>query len=301
MLLLPSILESRDVNRTHYMAILRGFAWLLVVPWLSMSLAHGDDRGLLWKIESDNAPPSYLFGTMHTDDARVTDFSPQLRQALEESQTFMMEVLPLRDMTPIFMKQGSLQQMLTPSELDEFKRLAEMHSIGADVALRMKPWLLASIFSLPRAQSPFTQDVLLYGMAGRSGKQILGLESPEAHFGALDSLSDAEQLILLRMSLTQSVDEKEAGFEAIMQAYLDQEIGKIAVQDEKWLGGLPPELWSKVSTLLLDHRNAKMADGIVNQMKKSRVFVAVGAAHLPGKGGLIDRLRKAGYRLSAIQ
>jgi uncharacterized protein YbaP (TraB family) len=36
-------------------------------------------------------------------------------------------------------------------------------------------------------------------------------------------------------------------------------------------------------------------------MKKSRVFVAVGAAHLPGKGGLIDRLRKAGYRLSAIQ
>ena len=289
------------MKRPNFIALLRGFAWLLVLPWLSMGFAHGEDRGLLWKIESDNAPASYLFGTIHTDDARVTDFSPRLREALDESQTFMMEVLPPRDMTLIFMKQGSLQNLLTPQELEEVKRLADMHSIGADVALRMKPWLLASIFSLPRAQSPFTQDALLYGMAGSSGKQIMGLESPEAHFGALDSLSDAEQLALLRLSLAQSVEEKEEAFEAVVQAYLDKEVGKIAAQDEKWLGGLSPELWSKVKTLLLDHRNANMADGIVNQMNKSRVFVAVGAAHLPGEGGLIERLRKAGYRLSAIQ
>ena len=285
----------------NFIALLRGFAWLLVLPWLSMSFAHGDDRGLLWKIESDNTPASYLFGTIHTDDARVTDFSPRLREALDESQTFMMEVLPPRDMTLILMKQGSLQNLLTPHELEEVKRLADMHAIGEDVALRMKPWLLASIFSLPRAQSPFTQDTLLYGMAGSSGKQIVGLEPPEAHFGALDSLSNAEQLVLLRLSLTQSIEEKEEAFEAVMQAYLDKEVGKIAAEDEKWLGGLSPELWNKVKTLLLDQRNANMADGIVNQMKKSRVFVAVGAAHLPGEGGLIERLRKAGYRLSAIQ
>lgn len=283
------------------MALWRGFAWLLALSWLCMSFAHGDDRGLLWKIESDNAPPSYLFGTIHTDDARVTDFSPQLREALENSQTFMMEVLPLRDMTPIFMKQGSLQDMLTPQEVEAVKQLADMHAIGADVALRMKPWLLASIFSLPRAQSPFTQDVLLYGMAGSSGKPMVGLETPEAHFGALDSLSDAEQLTLLRVSLTQSVEEKEEAFEAVVQAYLDREIGKIAAQDEKWLGGLSPELWNKVKTLLLDHRNATMAEGIVKRMKTSRVFVAVGAAHLPGEDGLIERLRKAGYRLTAMQ
>lgn len=286
------------MSRTSW---LHWFAWLLIMPWLGMSVASGEDRGLLWRIESTGAPPSYLFGTIHTDDARVTDFSPQLRQALEESQTFMMEVLPPRDMTPILTKQGSLKESLTPQELDEVKRLAEMHSIREDIALRMKPWLLASIFSLPRAQSPFTQDALLYGMAGSSGKQILGLESPEAHFGALDSLSDAEQLALLRVTLAQSVEEKEEGFEAVVQAYLDKEIGKIAAQDEKRLGGLSPELWSKVKALLLDHRNASMADGIVNQMKKSRVFVAVGAAHLPGQGGLIERLRQAGYRLSAIQ
>ena len=285
----------------NLIALLRGVAWLLVLPWLSMSFAHGDDRGLLWKIESDNAPASYLFGTIHTDDARVIDFSPQLREALEKSQTFMMEVLPPSDMAPIFMKQGSLQNLLTPQELEEVKRLADMHAIGEDVALRMKPWLLASIFSLPRAQSPFTQDVLLYGMARSGGKPIVGLESPEAHFGALDSLSDAEQLILLRVSLTQSGEEKEEAFEAVVRAYLNKEIGTIAAQDEKRLSGLSPELWNKVKTLLLDDRNASMTDGIVNQMKKSRVFVAVGAAHLPGKGGLIERLRKAGYRLSAIQ
>lgn len=288
----------KRMSRTTW---LRWCVWIMILPWLGISAASGEDRGLLWKIESTGAPPSYLFGTIHTDDARVTEFSPQLRQALEESQTFMMEVLPPRDMTPIFMKQGSLKTLLTPQELDEIKRLADMHSIREEIALRMKPWLLASIFSLPRAQSPFTQDALLYGMAGNSGKQILGLESPDTHFGALDSLSDAEQLALLRVTLAQSVEEKEEGFEAVVQAYLDKEIGKIAAEDEKRLGDLSPELWNKVKALLLDQRNASMANGIVSQMKKSRVFVAVGAAHLPGEGGLIARLRQAGYQLSAVQ
>jgi len=282
-------------------ALLRWFAWILLLPWLGLSLAHGEDRGLLWKIESSGAPPSYLFGTIHTDDARVTDFSPGFKQAFKESQDFMMEVLPPRDMTPVFMKQGSLKDMLRPEELEQVRQLAEMHAIQEDIALRMKPWLLAAIFSLPRAQSPFTLDILLLGMASGSGKRVMGLENAETHFGALDSLSDAEQLTLLRAALAQTPEEKARDFEAVVQAYLNKEIETIAAVDEKRLGGIPPALWEKVKFLLLDQRNAHMAEGIVRQMKQSRVFVAVGAAHLPGDGGLIDRLRKAGYRLTPIQ
>lgn len=282
-------------------AWLRCFVWLLLLPWLAMGAAYGEERGLLWKIEAADVPPSYLFGTIHTDDARVTGFSPELRQALQDSQVFIMEVLPPRDLTPIFMKQGSLRDMLSPQELEQVKRLADEHAISEEVVLRMKPWLLASIFSLPRAQSPFTQDILLLGMASSSGKPVLGLEDAQAHFGALDSLSDAEQLTLLRVSLAQTPEEKERDFEMVIQAYLDKQIDKIAAEDEKRLGDMSPELWKKVKALLLDQRNRSMAEGIVRQMKASRVFVAVGAAHLSGEEGLVERLRKAGYRLSVVQ
>ena len=42
---------------------------------LSVSVQAGSsfERGLLWKIERSGAPPSYLFGTMHSDHPKVLD------------------------------------------------------------------------------------------------------------------------------------------------------------------------------------------------------------------------------------
>src|SRR5262245_55982060 len=38
-------------------------------------------KGLLWKIETSGAEPSYLFGTMHMTDPRVTSLTPDAEQA----------------------------------------------------------------------------------------------------------------------------------------------------------------------------------------------------------------------------
>lgn len=51
---------------------------------------------------------------------------------------------------------------------------------------------------------------------------------------------------------------------------------------------------------LLDERNIAMAQRIIEEANHKAVFVAVGASHLAGKGGLIARLKKAGYQLSPI-
>jgi len=59
-----------------------------------MAVAQAADTGLLWKVQSPDGKSSYLFGTMHTDDARVTDFSPQLEQALADSDAFARAMLP---------------------------------------------------------------------------------------------------------------------------------------------------------------------------------------------------------------
>jgi uncharacterized protein YbaP (TraB family) len=49
--------------------------------------------------------------------------------------------------------------------------------------------------------------------------------------------------------------------------------------------------------LLLIGRNETMAERSAPLLAKGGAFIAVGALHLPGKGGLIARFRALGYRV----
>ena len=53
--------------------------------------------------------------------------------------------------------------------------------------------------------------------------------------------------------------------------------------------------------LMLDDRNIKWLEIMPAMMRKESVFFAVGAAHLPGKNGVIELLRKAGYTVKAVK
>lgn len=270
------------------------------VLWLAAAAMAGE-RGLLWKIEAPGVPASYLFGTIHTDDARVTDFSPQLRAALQQVEGFMMETLPARDVSPIFM-QDTLDRLLLPEELTRLRELAAQHALREEMALRMKPWLLATLFSLPRPQSPFAQDNLLMSMARDQGLRPYGLEDPAEHFGVLDDLPMPQQLALLRAALVQPEEKKQEAFERVVQAYLGRDLLQILKMDEQVTSGMvSAELWAAVKTRLLDRRNLVMAQRIAAQARKGPVFIAVGAAHLPGEVGLLALLRQAGFTVQAVE
>lgn len=275
---------------------------LFVITLLSfIGVTQAADTGLLWKIEAPNGKQSYLFGTMHSDDPRINEFSPKLEQALAASEAFMMETLPPADSSVYFMDNASLESMLDESELEQVRKLADFHVMREDVAMHMKPWLLAMVFDLPKPQTPFAQDIQLLAKAQEQGKQILGLETTEEHFAVLDSLSREEHLTMLRAVLKRSQQDKERDFERLIQAYLRGNLDRIAAFDEEITGDmLPPALWDKIKTKLLDERNARMAERILQQADQQSVFVAVGASHLAAETGLLARLRAAGYRVSAL-
>ena len=52
---------------------------------------------------------------------------------------------------------------------------------------------------------------------------------------------------------------------------------------------------------LLDNRNMNWVNQFEQLMPKSSLFAAVGAGHLFGEQGLIQLLRKKGYRLKPIE
>ena len=280
-------------------SLMRGFFYAVLLCFIS--IAQAAETGLLWKIEAPNGKISHVFGTIHVDDARVTDFSPAILKALGQSDVFMMETLPPSDPSLYFLPNHNLREALTEQEWDKAKQLADLHAMQDDVVMRMKPWLLAMLFDLPASQGPYTQDIRLYAKAQEQGKAIEGLEDTRAHFTMLDSLTKEEQLTILRSSLQRSQEEKERDFEELLNAYLKGDSAVIAKVDEKATAStLPPALWKKMRTRLLEERNATMAEHIADKADDKRLFVAVGAAHLAGKDGILARLRQAGYKVSVI-
>ena len=53
--------------------------------------------------------------------------------------------------------------------------------------------------------------------------------------------------------------------------------------------------------LLVDERNYDWLAKIEKHIKQEPSFIAVGALHLPGNDGLINLLRKAGYKVKAVK
>jgi uncharacterized protein YbaP (TraB family) len=200
------------------------------------------------------------------------------------------------------MQDINLQNILTEKELDQLYALSEFHVMHRDAAVRMKPWLLAVVFDSPKPLTPFAQDNLLMTQAEDYGKTVIGIEDTQEHFGVMDSFSLDEQVTMLRAVLKRSDAAKQRDFERLISAYLAGDSDKIAALDDSITGGmLPPQLWARMKTKILDDRNKVMAERVIDEAKQKSVFVAVGASHLAGEGGLIARLRKAGYQLQAVK
>lgn len=258
--------------------------------------------GMFWKAESPTASTIYLFGTIHADDNRVTDFSPLVINALKASDLFMMETLAPSDTSILMMSNGNLKDILTEAELEKVYELAEFHVMHRDAVLRMKPWLLAAIFDVPRPITPSVQDNLLMAQAEDFGKEVIGIETAAEHFGVMDSISLDEQKTILREVLKRTPEDKERDYESLVQAYLKGDSEKLAVLNVEITGsGMPADLWKRMRVKLLDERNTLMAKRILEAAKTKKLFVGVGASHLAGDDGLIARLKQAGYQLSLVK
>jgi uncharacterized protein YbaP (TraB family) len=264
-------------------------------------LVAATEKGLFWQMTSPSGQVSYLFGTIHTDDNRVTNFSSSILSALKAVDLFVMETQPNSNPNHFMMKEGSLNDMLSEVELDKVKALTDFHVMHLGQALRMKPWLLAVVFSQSKPQTPYAQDNLLMRSAEDFGKPVQGLETSEEHFGVVDGFHLEDQMVMLRSALAMSEQQKEKDFERLIAVYLKGDSDELLTLDAELTGAsLPKPLWERLRFKLLDERNALMSARAIQLAQQQSIFVAVGAAHLAGDDGLIDAFKKAGFTLKRL-
>lgn len=281
-------------------------AGLLVCP-LGKSAAEpaSDSCGLLWQVESKAAAPAYLFGTIHSEDPRVLDLPPQVSEAFERSDTFVMELIPdFAVMTALmqtmyYQDQRNLKDVLGDELFNRTIAALEKHGIGAGMAVKMKPWAAAVTLSFPKPKTGMFLDLMLYNQALRQQKEALGLESAAEQLKFFTSLSTDEQIVLLETTLDQQ-DEMAGNFDKLVRAWLAREPETLMKLSRDFLKELPNDLAETFKQDVIVDRNQLMAERLEEVLAEGDAFIAVGAMHLYDEEGLVNLLREAGYQVTCV-
>ena len=273
-------------------------------PQAAQPTATDDTRGLLWKIEGQNRKPSYLFGTIHVADPRVTNLPPPVRAAFDAAERLFVEVVPdVESMAQLtqsmrFRNGRTLTQTIgAKMYADVQTALAQRRIPVADIDA-LKPWAITVMLLTPDLSGGLPLDLALQVRAAERGIAVEGLETMDEQIAVFDDLPLDDQRELLGVTLRDR--DKVAGqIEALTQAYLARDLDKLqALAEADEIEN--PTLHATVMRRLLTDRNRRMVERMQSRLRRGNAFVAVGAAHLPGPQGLIKLLEREGYRLSAV-
>jgi uncharacterized protein YbaP (TraB family) len=129
--------------------------------------------------------------------------------------------------------------------------------------------------------------------AKNAGKKIIGIETVAEQLSALNSLSYKEQADMLIQEVDSFQVNKTGGTE-VLKYYLNQDLDSLSAGDED------AQKSEKFYKALVVDRNERMANRIAEFIKKQPTFIAIGALHLPGDIGVINRLRKKGFTVEPV-
>jgi uncharacterized protein YbaP (TraB family) len=162
-----------------------------------------------------------------------------------------------------------------------------------------KPMLAASTLeqgSLPCEKTTMMEQVIMEE-AKRSGKKVQGLETMKYQAGILDSIPYSYQARQLVDYISHSgKKDEDQQLRAMFDAYREQDLKKL----ESLMLETDPGM-AKFTDVLLYHRNRNWVEKLKTLMKERSLVVAVGAGHLPGEKGVIELLRKEGYKVEPVE
>lgn len=256
---------------------------------------------MLWKITSKNEEihPSYLFGTMHAAPASILPKIEGLYPCLEKCQIFAAETDISRGQEVAeavsFLQGTNLRILLGKKKFDKFRSLfLKVYKIDLLRFLDFNPLFLNSLLTRQAFGSIelIAPDELLWEKATELGLEMKGLETVEQEIEIIKKLPMKYQVNSLK-SIGVNVTKYRRKLLELSQLYAAEELSELYKRTIKGTGGM--------KKLLLYDRNETMTESFLFFAKKASLFAAVGAAHLPGKKGILKMLKDEGAVIQPIK
>ena len=272
------------------------------------------EKPFLWKIEGKNS--SYLFGTIHLPDPRVTTLHPSVETAFAESEYVYTEIpLDTNEMlsqVKFLLLEGDTTLVdILPTDLLQRaeQQLKEINpALTIEPFAKFKVWALAT--SLPLIEIQMNNpgilplDAQLYQRASNEGKGVGGIETTQEQMQYFEVLSQKEEIKMLRdtVEFMERADTEETPIAEEFIKFYGQ--GDIEAFSDLMIKYVKEDEFSQAFTKKILHdRNFIMADRIETKLKKNpskSYFFAVGAGHFGGETGIQRLLADKGFTVKRI-
>jgi uncharacterized protein len=278
--------------------------------FLAASVDAENAKSFLWKVQSETTSV-YLLGSIHFMKKDIYPLNKKIEEAFEKADILAVEA-NVNDIGQIDMQQ-LMSTAFYPGEETLEKHvsretyeliLKESGKIGFPQVIidRQRPWFLAlTLTSLELLREGFDPDfgIDMHFLSKASGKKkIRELESAEYQIRLLSGFSDDEQEAFLLYtikdlsSLKNDLDTLLAAWSTGDTKTMESLITKSIAEDK----GM-----SSMFEKLIYKRNSDMVTKIEGFLQaKETCFVIVGAGHLVGERGIVEMLKKKGFKVEQL-
>lgn len=264
-----------------------------------------DNNTLLWEISGKGLKsPSYIFGTMHMLCPEDAKLSPAVKLVLDRVKELYFEV-DMDDMVQVFgslsamaMQNGTrLKDLLTPEEYGRVRSYFEGKlPLPFTMMENYKPMLLSAMIEEQNLPCKATNgmEMVILEESNKRKLEVKGLETMAFQAGLFDSIPYSEQAREL-VTAIDSAGSQHGSVDSLLNTYRAQDLKGIEQLTSHAEGAE-----GKYLDLLLYKRNRNWASQFDTIAAKNPVLIAVGAGHLPGSQGVLELLRKKGYKVTPI-
>ena len=259
----------------------------------------------LWQV-ADEDTTIYLFGTVHALPQDVEWYDGRIAGAFDASDEFVTEIdMAQADaagqtiMAQAVLPAGTtLRSLMTDEDRAEYEGVLTGMGMPVEALDTVEPWFAAMNLSLlPLLQAGYTPDMgVEMKLTGRAdGKTRGALETVEQQIALFDTLPMDAQLTFLDETV-EAVPRAADTLSAMVAEWAKGDADALAELMNAEMDD--PALYKR----LLTDRNANWANWIETRMAQpGKVFIAVGAGHLAGKGSVQEQLQAKGIDVTRIE
>lgn len=267
------------------------------------------NRHLLWKVEG-KSNVVYLLGSIHLLKPEDFPLPEPLESAFSNSQVAVFEAdeekmsepeVRAQLMSRTKLPEGeTLKQHLSAETYDAFVSRVKADGLPEEPFDSIKPAMAAMALAMVEIQKLGVDpehgvDKYFSDRARKEGKQLLFLETLAFQIDLLTSFGKDEEEQLMKTSLKE-MDRVQGEYEKIVKAWQTGDSAAV----EKMLNESLRDAPSLYKRLVTD-RNRNWVPKIEEFLHSDKnTIVIVGAAHLTGRDGVVEMLKKKGMKVTQM-
>jgi uncharacterized protein len=278
-------------------------------------LINGD--GLMWRVEKPGLEPSYLFGTIHSTDDSALEVARRAVEPIRGAKVVATELggpfdlVEKANMTAAILARAldrdhdTFEGVVAPEERERIEKFLAGQGYPTALTHHLKPWFLAVLTALPACEAAREAldlpevDQFLAQTAKDSDVKVIGLETPQEQLDAIAAIRPELAGALLAVAAREPGMNDDL-YSTMLRLYRESRPAEILPISDA-VGGLTDAeraAQDEFMRVLLVGRNSIMAERAAPLLASGGAFIAVGALHLTGKDGLIERFRADGYTVT---